>query len=125
MPTGLCPFAFSSLNTFMAFGTPLRSVSYVSTSSMQLSGKISAYARNASSSLGKLITQLCACVPDTGTPHICPVSTLLVPVQPPIIAARAPYMPASGPCARLRPNSITPSPFAAYATRAALVAISV
>ena len=57
--------------------------------------------------------QLWAWVPSTGTSKSCPVRTLDVPMQPPITAALAPYVPASGPCARLRPNSMMPSPFAA------------
>ena len=39
-----------------------------------------------------------------------PASTLEVPTQPPIMAALAPYRPASGPWARRRPNSMIPSP---------------
>ena len=36
------------------------------------------------------MTQLWAWVPMMGTPYIWPVSTLLVPAQPPMMAARAP-----------------------------------
>ena len=72
-----------------------------------------AYVLNAVYSSGKLIIQLCACVPLTGTSNKWPANTLDVPTQPPIIAALAPKRPASGPCARRRPNSIIPSPCAA------------
>ena len=49
---------------------------------------------------------------------------MAVAEQPPITAALAPYVPASGPCARRRPNSNTGSPWAAKHTLDALVAIS-
>ena len=62
----------------------------MSTSKRHASGKHLAYARKALISSGKLMTQLCACVPEIGTPNIWPVSTLLVELHPPMTAARAP-----------------------------------
>ena len=53
-----------------------------------------------------------------------PEADIEVEEQPPITAALAPYVPASGPCARRRPNSNTLSPWAAKHTLDALVAIS-
>ena len=82
-------------------------------------------ARKALSSSGKLITQLWAWVPLTGMPYLFPASTLATLPQPPTKAARSPLMPPSGPWARRRPNSATPLPAAACATRAALVAMRV
>src|SRR5699024_6380756 len=84
------PSSRISLNTRIAFGTPDFKVSYVSTSRVQESGYIRAYALNASYSLGKLMIQLWAWVPITGTSNICPARTLDVPTQPPIMAALAP-----------------------------------
>ena len=62
----------------------------MSTSSRQLVGNISAYLRKAVISSGKDITQLWAWVPAMGMLYIWPVSTLLVLLQPPMMAARAP-----------------------------------
>ena len=51
-------------------------------SSVQLLGMLRAKARNASSSVSKLMTQLCAWVPNTGMPYLRPASTLEVLEQP-------------------------------------------
>ena len=110
---GIFPSAFISSNTRIAFGTPDFNVSYVSTNNVHVSGYNSAYLLNAVYSSGKLMIQLCACVPSTGTPNCLPQITFEVPTQPPITAALAPKVPASGPCARRSPNSMIPSPFAA------------
>jgi hypothetical protein len=84
-----------------------------------------AQAENASGSWSKAITQLCACVPRTGSPSSRPASVFEVALAPPTNAAREAERPPSIPCARRSPNSITSSPRAASVTRAALVAISV
>src|SRR5690554_8123734 len=69
--------------------------------------------------------QLWAWVPDTGMPNNFPAITLLVEEQPPMYEALLAAMAPSIPCARLRPNSITGSPFAASVIRAAFVATRV
>ena len=91
MPAGRKPCGTStSLKTRMAFGTPDFNTLYVSTSSVQLCGYSSAYALNASYSLSKSCTQLCAMVPSAGTPKRRSLMVQAVPTQPPIYAARAP-----------------------------------
>ena len=50
---------------------------------------------------------------DTFHTEACLVRPQEVPAHPPITAARAPKIPASGPWARRRPNSMIVSPFAA------------
>ena len=90
-----------------------------------MSGKTAAYARNASISDGKDITQLCACVPVTGRPKVFPAQRWLVVSTPPTAAARVADSAPSGPWARRAPNSTTLAGAAARTTREALVAIRV
>ena len=70
------------------------------------------------------MTQLCACVPDTGMSNMRPACTLEVEAQPPTTAARLAHTPPAAPWARRRPNSET-GVFAARHTRAAFVAMRV
>src|SRR2546425_1070432 len=87
-PASFDPLASSSFATRIAFGTPLLSVSYVSTRSTQESGKVVAYARKLSISVGKDMTQLWAWVPVTGSPKHLPARRWLVVSTPPTAAAR-------------------------------------
>ncbi len=54
-----------------------------------------------------------------------PANTFDVAATPPMYAARDAPSPPSSPCARRKPSSSTGAPFAAWHTRAALVAINV
>src|SRR5699024_233871 len=112
-----------SLKTLIAVGTPDFSTSYVSTRRTQLEGYISAYFLKASYSSSYICTQLCAIVPSAAIPKSRSDPVHAVPAQPPIYAARAPYIAAAVPWARLVPNSITGLPAADLTIRLALVAM--
>ena len=118
-------FLMVSLNALMALGIPLFNVSYVSTSSVALSGYSSQNALNASYSESNICTQEWAMVPLAGTPYHLSVTVHAVPPHPAMYAALAPSIAASVPCARLEPNSRTVLPAAALTMRLAFVAISV
>ena len=127
-PTGLCPLRLSSSKTRMAWGSPEWRVSTVSRRRMVSSGKTSAKARKASSSLYpramKAWTRLWAWVPEAGRPRRWERLTALERFAPPMRLARVALSPPLA-GARRRPNSRTTASPAASRTRLALVAMRV
>ncbi len=115
----------SASATSIAVSTPVM-VSYVSTRNAVRSGKSVAIAMNASRSVGNASTYEWAMVPTAGTPSRRAASTLLVPANPAMAAARAAAIDASIPCVRRSEKSTNEArPRAASEHRVAFVASTV